>query len=82
MLTLFGIANTLACQVENEKASPDQMEAAWNSVSDQLLGQNLWNAKAESALKTLFTAVRKFRGSMCMRARVRACVCGRYGNGH
>jgi hypothetical protein len=49
--------HTLAWQVQNEGASADQMDAAWNSVSSQLIGQNLWNTKAEGALKTLFPAV-------------------------
>ena len=54
--------------MQNEGASADQMEAAWNNVSDQLVGQNLWNTKAEGALKTLFPSVRKSCVSACLRA--------------
>ena len=63
-----GSRNTLAWQVQNEGASADQMEAAWNNVSDQLVGQNLWNTKAEGALKTHFPSVRKSCVSACLRA--------------
>ena len=52
------------------------MDAAWNSVSSQLVGQNLWNTKAEAALKTLFLAVGRHAArslSACVHAE-RACV--------
>ena len=64
--------HTLAWQVQNEGASADQMDAAWNSVSSQLIGQNLWNTTAEGALKTLFPAVSGSARST-LSVRVRAC---------
>ena len=67
----MGAQDTLAWQVQNEGASADQMDAAWNSVSSQLIGQNLWNTKAEGALKTLVPAVGP--SARTLSVRVRSC---------